>query len=168
MDTRTMDQAIGKILELNISESEEEARNSSAMTDYSDEEENIFEMPKAAKTDLVNIKAYLHQMDQELAKTAVGRSFVRTKDTGRPRNGSTGPKSSASRNRPPVPDRKNSAMTGDSNESIDEEDDEYHSVDVNVTFLKNMLESCNSEQGLPGPASNLLKRMGVNLPQNKD
>ena len=77
MDTRTMDQAIGKILELHISEDDCDGRNSSAMTDYSDEEEHTFDLPKGSKSELKNIQAYLEQMDRQLAKTAVGQSFVR-------------------------------------------------------------------------------------------
>ncbi|XP_055331560.1 protein ecdysoneless homolog isoform X2 [Paramacrobiotus metropolitanus] len=166
MDTRAMDNAIGKILELHISETDDEGRNSSAMTDYSDEEEHVFDMPRGSKTELESIQSYLQEkMDRELAKTSDKKTLARENGIGLGKSSTDAPKAPR-RPPPPVPDRKNSAMAGDSNESIDEEDDDYHPVNVNVNLLKNILESCNSQQGLAGPASVMLKRMGVNLPAN--
>lgn len=44
--------------------------------------------------------------------------------------------------------------------SLDEED-EYKEVDVDLSTLKNILESLKSQSGLPGPSSNLLQSMGM-------
>jgi hypothetical protein len=39
-------------------------------------------------------------------------------------------------------------------------------VDVDVNLVKSFLDSFSSQQGLPGPASNLLGLRGVQLPRN--
>lgn len=53
-------------------------------------------------------------------------------------------------------------------EDIDDEDDDFRPVNVDLNMVKNLLESYGSQQGLPGPASNLLGSMGVRLPHNAD
>ncbi|KAF8377392.1 hypothetical protein HHK36_030769 [Tetracentron sinense] len=45
-------------------------------------------------------------------------------------------------------------------------DDEFTPVDVDVNLVKSLLDSFSSQQGLPGPASNLLGLMGLQLPQD--
>ncbi|XP_024532720.1 protein ecdysoneless homolog isoform X1 [Selaginella moellendorffii] len=46
-------------------------------------------------------------------------------------------------------------------------DDNLH-VDVDLNLLKNLLDSYSSQQGLPGPASNVLGMMGMQLPDDKE
>ena len=41
-------------------------------------------------------------------------------------------------------------------------------VEVDVNLLKNIMESYSSQQGLAGPASNILHSLGVHLPQDDD
>jgi len=43
-------------------------------------------------------------------------------------------------------------------------EEELTPVDVDVNLLKSFLDSFSSQEGLPGPASNLLGLMGLNLP----
>lgn len=45
-------------------------------------------------------------------------------------------------------------------------DDEFSPVDVDVNLVKSFLGSFSSQEGLPGPASNLLGLMGLQLPQD--
>lgn len=45
-------------------------------------------------------------------------------------------------------------------------DEEFTPVDVDVNLVKSFLDSFSSQQGLPGPASNLLGLMGLRLPQD--
>ncbi|KAI3892150.1 hypothetical protein MKW92_050206 [Papaver armeniacum] len=45
------------------------------------------------------------------------------------------------------------------------EDEELTPVDVDVNLVKSLLNSFSSQQGLPGPASNLLGLTGLQLPQ---
>ena len=49
---------------------------------------------------------------------------------------------------------------GDAIESLDELD---KPVNVDATVLKNILESYNSQNGLPGPASTLLRPLGIDV-----
>ena len=60
---------------------------------------------------------------------------------------------------------KNLWMQGTSN-GTEDMDDEFTPVDVDVNLVKSFLDSFASQQGLPGPASNLLGLMGVQLPQD--
>jgi len=45
-------------------------------------------------------------------------------------------------------------------------DEDFSPVDVDVNLVKSFLDSFSSQQGLPGPASNLLGLMGVQLPED--
>lgn len=53
-------------------------------------------------------------------------------------------------------------------EDIDDEDDDFRPVNVDVNVVKNLMESYGSQQGVPGPASNILGSMGFHLPRNLD
>lgn len=55
-------------------------------------------------------------------------------------------------------------------EADDEEvnEDDYRPVDVDLTALKNILESYGGQEGLPGPAGNLLSAMGIRVPRDAD
>lgn len=46
------------------------------------------------------------------------------------------------------------------------DDEELTPVDVDVNLVKSLLDSFSSQEGLPGPASNLLGLMGLQLPQD--
>lgn len=46
-------------------------------------------------------------------------------------------------------------------------DDDFTPVDVDVNLVKSLLDSFASQEGLPGPASNLLGLMGVRLPKDE-
>lgn len=58
--------------------------------------------------------------------------------------------------------------TGDeANEAADPSDDaseDYRPVDVDMNLVKHLLESTASQGGLSGPASNLLRSMGLSFP----
>ena len=45
-------------------------------------------------------------------------------------------------------------------------EEEFNPVDVDVNLVKSLLDSFSSQQGLPGPASNLLGLMGLQLPED--
>lgn len=47
-------------------------------------------------------------------------------------------------------------------------DEELTPVDVDFNLVKNFLDSFSSQQGLPGPASNLLGLMGVKVPPDAE
>ncbi|XVF15299.1 hypothetical protein REPUB_Repub09cG0139100 [Reevesia pubescens] len=45
-------------------------------------------------------------------------------------------------------------------------DEEFSPVDVDINLVKNLLDSFSSQQGLPGPTSNMLGLMGLQLPKD--
>ncbi|KAL8587428.1 hypothetical protein ACOMHN_062161 [Nucella lapillus] len=142
------------------------------------------------------IVAIMEAMDRELAGTEVGKSFEREPPKPKPpkfqpkdreENGrycdstanppsasgpsklvsrpAKAPPSRPSRPPPPVPPRPSpSAHDVD----IDEEDDDFRPVNIDMTVVKNTLESFRAQQGLPGPVSNILQSMGIVLPPEAD
>ena len=75
-------------------------------------------------------------------------------------------KPSASRpSRPPPPVPPKTPSTAD---DIDDEDDDFRPVNIDMNVVKNTLESFRAQQGLPGPASNILQSMGIVLPPDED
>ncbi|KAG8373445.1 hypothetical protein BUALT_Bualt11G0025000 [Buddleja alternifolia] len=50
--------------------------------------------------------------------------------------------------------------------SVNEEMNEFTPVDVDLNLVKNFLDSYSSQEGLSGPASNLLGLMGLKLPED--
>ncbi|KAI9028156.1 SGT1 protein-domain-containing protein [Phycomyces nitens] len=50
----------------------------------------------------------------------------------------------------------------------DIEEDEDAPVDIQLNLVKNVLESFKSQQGLPGPAGNILRQFGVVLPADNE
>ncbi|XP_053213483.1 protein ecdysoneless homolog [Panonychus citri] len=99
-----------------------------------------------------DMKHYMEAIDRELDKTLVGKSFERK------------PKSNNDQvkiGEPPL-------ATCDEDEDLDDTDNEstLPPVDPELTALKNILESFDSQKGLPGPGSNLLSLMGVHLPRD--
>jgi hypothetical protein len=82
---------------------------------------------------------YFDDMGRELAGTAVTEGFVTGKDA--------------------------RAMAGEAAEgpSTGPEDDE--TVHVELNLLKNMLQSYSAQQGLAGPVSNVMRSLGIALPE---
>lgn len=59
--------------------------------------------------------------------------------------------------------------------SLDEDDDlddldeeDMQPVDIDLNLVKNIMESLSTQEGGPGPASNLLGSMGIKPPPNAD
>uniref|UniRef100_A0A1J3I5T9 Protein SGT1-like protein n=1 Tax=Noccaea caerulescens TaxID=107243 RepID=A0A1J3I5T9_NOCCA len=59
-----------------------------------------------------------------------------------------------------------SKQNEESSKGLDEE--EFTPIDADFNLVKNLLESYSSQQGLPGPASNLLGLMGLQLPKDSN
>nr|XP_020021631.1 protein ecdysoneless homolog [Castor canadensis] len=89
------------------------------------------------------------QMDQELAHTTIGKSFSTQKQVNK---------------KPPSQTTNNNSEEEDYGAG----DSVMTPVDVDLNLVSNILESYSSQAGLPGPASNLLQSMGVQLPDNTD
>ena len=59
--------------------------------------------------------------------------------------------------------------------SLDEDDDlddldedDFQPVDIDINLVKNIMESLSTQEGGPGPASNILGSMGIKPPPNAD
>ncbi|KNC30799.1 SGT1-like protein ecdysoneless [Lucilia cuprina] len=117
--------------------------SNSEMSDYEDEddmERNFAAMADAEKHIDADIKAYMDQMDRELAKTTIGQSFsaASTKKT------------------------KTTASKATAEDDFDDIED-FEPININVNTLKNMMDSYKSQIGGAGPVSNLLNAMGVGM-----
>ncbi|KAL9152106.1 hypothetical protein ABFS82_11G097400 [Erythranthe guttata] len=55
---------------------------------------------------------------------------------------------------------------GATSSANDDEMDEFAPVDIDINLVKNLLDSYSSQEGLSGPASNLLGLMGLRLPDD--
>ncbi|KAK7407197.1 hypothetical protein VNO78_08904 [Psophocarpus tetragonolobus] len=88
------------------------------------------------------MRSYSDVMTEELKATTLQKSFVRANEQ--------------------IP--KKDQRTSKASEHIMDED--FSPVDVDVNLVKSFLDSFSSQQGLPGPASNLLGLMGLQLPQD--
>ncbi|GAB4848797.1 hypothetical protein Ancab_003590 [Ancistrocladus abbreviatus] len=85
--------------------------------------------------------SYSDVLNEELQATTLRKSFVRAKE-----------QSSS----------KDEGMSND----VEDMDEDFTPVDVDVNLVKSLLDSFSSQRGLPGPASNMLGLMGVQLPQD--
>ncbi|KAJ0985031.1 hypothetical protein J5N97_003387 [Dioscorea zingiberensis] len=86
------------------------------------------------------MQTYSDALNKELSETTLKRSFVRAQQ------------------------HKGSDVQGTSN-AAKGSDEELTPVDVDVNLVQSFLDSFASQQGLPGPASNLLGLMGLKIPQ---
>ncbi|XP_049778699.1 protein ecdysoneless [Schistocerca cancellata] len=108
----------------------------SGMSSYEDELDMDIDQLKKGKggeQPKSELKQYMDQMDQELASTTMGQSFEKSE----------------------VPEKK----WKDDFEDVED----FKPVDIDLTALKNILESYQAQMGGSGPASNLLGPMGVHL-----
>ncbi|XP_009994707.1 PREDICTED: protein SGT1 [Chaetura pelagica] len=94
-----------------------------------------------------SLKSYMDEMDQELAQTHVGKSFITQK------------KGASS---------VNAATSQSAGPDSGSEETELTPVDVDMNLVTNLLESYSAQSGLAGPTSNILQSMGVFLPENAD
>ncbi|AWP13815.1 putative protein SGT1 [Scophthalmus maximus] len=101
---------------------------------------------------LESLRIYMDQMDQELMGTNVGKSFHQSNynkadlDSGSPHVSATGR----------VP----------SEGGVEETEEDIQPLDVDLNLISNLLESLSCQDGLAGPASNLLQSLGLHLPPN--
>ncbi|KAD7479158.1 hypothetical protein R6Q59_008035 [Mikania micrantha] len=108
--------------------------------DLDDFEDSDIEEDQDKQTDFMS--SYSDALTHELKSTTLGKSFVRA-------------------NEPPEKKKE-----GPSDGSGDLDNDEFTPVDVDLNLVKSFLGSFSSQEGLPGPASNLLGLMGLQLPQD--
>lgn len=138
-----------------------ESGSSSEMDEYgwdsSEEEMSVNSGPRS------NMKDYLQMMDKELSKTEMGKSFE--KNNKPPRPPPPAPKNSSQNSKRPPPERPPppKLTTRSSSKDIDDEDEGFRPVNIDANLVKNMLASYGAQQGLPGPATNILSSMGIQV-----
>lgn len=86
--------------------------------------------------------SYSDMLNKELKATTLDKTFIR------------------------VNDRTINQEEGTSNNDAENMEEDLSPLDVDVNLVKNLLDSFSSQQGLPGPASNLLGLMGLKLPED--
>lgn len=136
---------VKNLLDLVIPEDRWDSSDDSDMSDYGEEQEyarNIEDMSptRTGKAVQSEIQSYMDQMDRELAKTTIGKSFE-TEISG------DGPEEGGHKEH------------GDDFDDIES----FKPVNIDVNTLKNMMESYQAQIGGPGPAANLLGSMGVQI-----
>ena len=89
---------------------------------------------------------YAQAMDKELSSTHVGKSFAKMED----------------KNDHPDEESKGTS----SQPAEDKSKDVMKPVDIDLNLVQNFLESYSSQDGMPGPVSNILNSMGISLPSN--
>ncbi|KAL2246666.1 UNVERIFIED_CONTAM: Protein ecdysoneless [Sesamum indicum] len=97
------------------------------------------------------MRSYSDALNKELKATTLSKTFVHAHDQ------------ASRKNNEEESSRKNDEGTSNAN---DEMDDELTPVDVDINLVKNFLDSYTSQEGLSGPASNLLGLMGLRLPDD--
>ncbi|XP_057885492.1 protein ecdysoneless homolog isoform X1 [Melospiza georgiana] len=103
---------------------------------------------KVSPEELVgSLKAYMEEMDRELAQTNVGKSFSSHKRGA----GSVG-----------------AAPCESAGPDCGAEAAELAALDVDMNLVANLLESYSAQAGLAGPTSSILQSLGVNLPESSE
>lgn len=120
--------------------------SNSDMSDYANEnniEENFSNMTNSDQQYDEDIKAYMDQMDKELANTSIGKSFSRKRNSNSKKS------------------KKSANSSTDDQDFNDIED--FEPVDINVNTLRNMMDSYKSQNGTFGPFNSLLSAMGIGM-----
>jgi len=81
----------------------------------------------------------MEAMDRELYSTNVAGSFVRGADD---------------------------VLHNEAGSVLVEDENEYRPVDIDLNVVTNLLQSFRSQEGLPGPASTIMGRLGINIVPN--
>lgn len=145
---------VGNLLEHGIRSRGQASESDSDDDDMgsSSEEENENDQEVKASTSSSDnadkeMKSYMDQMDEELSQTSIGQSFEK---------------------RGNIPQGTRHTQDNLTSECQEDSAAEDTPVDVDFNLVKNILESFSTQQGLAGPASNILNSMGVWLPPNTD
>lgn len=129
------------------------SNSSSDMDEYGWEEDEDGKMSTSKHAKIKrppSLDKYMDIMDRELSKTDVGKSFEKQKRS------------------PKKMEKEAQPQDQSPSKDINDEDDDFQPVDIDLNTVKNLLESYGAQEGLAGPASNILGSMGVNIPPNMD
>lgn len=164
--------------ELDSDDLDEDEEDDEEEEGENEEEESLGHDEMNGAESLNSLRRYMDQMDQELMDTNVGKSFSvrRTSECSPPP--SLWPSTfcrfifnflffffflqnhnkAASVHAPSA-----DALPGEGGE-----EEEIQPLDVDLNLISNLLESLSCQEGLAGPASNLLQSLGLHLPPNSD
>lgn len=106
---------------------------------HCDEEKEAQKCSRGAG-DTAFMKEYSEALDRELHTSSLAKSFVQA---------------------------ENSLTVTDETKEMADSEEHLPPVNIDVNLLQNLLHSYSSQEGLPGPASNLLGAMGVHLPDDR-
>lgn len=141
---------VQEMLDLVIPEDDWDSQ--SDMSDFENDEQleaNIEGMAADGQAP-TTMKAYMDEMDAELARTTIGQSFELKKGK--------------SKRQPPTATEIENDGMDDAEDDGDFDDIEtFKPVDIDVNTLKHMAHSYRSQFGGPGPASSLLGSMGIRV-----
>ncbi|KAF5206607.1 ecdysoneless-like protein [Thalictrum thalictroides] len=131
--------------EENFDDADDDDEGSDSDMDFDDSEDGSDPAEDEYRKDTF-MESYSDTLNEELKATTLEKSFIRA-------DGQSS--------------KKDSEGTSNVKENMDED---FTPVDVDINLVKSLLDSFSSQQGLPGPASNLLGLMGLQLPKdaNKD
>lgn len=117
---------------------ETDRKSSSSDIDFDDSDYENDSAEEAGNKDMDDsfMESYSDALNEELSKTSIKETFSRAQH----HTNNEGPSNAA------------------------DSDEEMAPVDVDLNLVENFLNSYSSQQGLPGPASNLLGLMGVKVP----
>ncbi|XP_037460381.1 protein ecdysoneless homolog [Triticum dicoccoides] len=138
---KAMESVLGRASQEEAGDGTEAGRKSSSSEmDFDDSDFENDSAEEAGEKDMDDsfMESYSDALNDELSKTTIEETFSRAQ---RPSTNSEGPSNAA-----------------------DSDDGEMAPVDVNLNLVESFLNSYSSQQGLPGPASNLLGLMGVKVP----
>ncbi|MBA0581858.1 hypothetical protein Gorai_024024 [Gossypium raimondii] len=130
----------------------DESEDGSDMSDHEDGEDSF-------------MHSYSDVMNNELKSTTLKKSFVNANEQTSVKNEAFAIVPCFRWGMKHVEHCKSRLAHGTSN-ATEDMDEEFSPVDVDVNLVKNLLDSFSCQQGLPGPTSNLLGLMGVNLPKD--
>ncbi|CAI9272088.1 unnamed protein product [Lactuca saligna] len=108
-----------------------------------DDDEDIEDDDDDEDEEMDFMNSYSDVLSQELKRTTLDKSFVRANAN-----------------------EKELKKDEGTSKVEEEKEEEFSRVDVDVNLVKSLLGSFSSQEGLPGPASNLLGLMGLQLPQD--
>lgn len=118
----------------------EDDEGSSSDMDYDDFEDGS-DVSEDGEEDFMY--SYSDAMNEQLKNTTLKKSFVTETE-------------------------KSSNKNEGTSKAAENMDEDFTPVNVDFNLVKNLLDSISSQEGLPGPASNLLGLMGVQLPKDDD
>ncbi|BBN14474.1 hypothetical protein MPTK1_6g12030 [Marchantia polymorpha subsp. ruderalis] len=120
----------------------------------------------ANQADAMFTEAYSSVMGEELRHSSLVKSFLQKGEVDNIAKGNEAATSEEKSMVSQVPGI--SEPEPDDKRAEPEPDDENDLVDVDANLVESLLRSFMFQQGMPGPATNLLGAMGVDLPDNAD